>query len=245
MSSGITIIAEIGHNHCGSMQVAKDLAYAAKENGADIAKFQLYDTDKIKKPSDTNYNELKFAELTKENMHDLYEYCNSIGIEFGASVFDKTRLEWTDEIDLKRYKIASRTALDSDFLELVHKRGKPMIISCNPYLFSDSKFPYEKDPSVTKLFVLSKRDIQVYGVRIFPEQFNSTLGFNGLSDHTVGMDLCRLAIDRGANMIEKHITFNKNWPGWDQSGSMLPDELKAIRQYATIVEYIRNDRVIA
>jgi sialic acid synthase SpsE len=84
----VEIICEIGQNHGGDLEVAKDLIRAAKENGANVVKFQLFDTDKIFSPTDLWYNYSKKAQLSYLQTLDLSVYCNRLGIEFMASVFD-------------------------------------------------------------------------------------------------------------------------------------------------------------
>jgi sialic acid synthase SpsE len=227
------IIAEIGHNHNGDMVLAKDLIEAAAESGAHIAKFQLYDIDTIKKPGDTNYDELKKAQLTKDDMFDLYEHCIKIGIEFGLSVFSIDRLEWTDEIYLDRIKLASRSVSDSQLVREVLKRGLPIIASSSDDRIYDYSGLIDGDlPKISWLFCRSRRQILREGMKGFPKVFadNPKL-YTGFSDHTIGMDYAFEAIDRGAWIIEKHFTFDKNSPGWDQPASMTPDELKMLREY--------------
>ena len=93
------IVAEIGQNHCGDMNLARQLIRLAKENGADLCKFQLYDSKKL-------YGEYQPTELTFEQAKDLFEYGYLWDIEVFFSVFDVERVKWCKEIGAKRYKIA-------------------------------------------------------------------------------------------------------------------------------------------
>jgi len=221
MISSKLIIAEIGHNFNGDIEEAKKLIWATKENGADIAKFQLYDICTIKKPGDTHYQELKDSQLTKEQVIELAEECKRAGIEFMASAFDRERVGWLEEIGVKRHKIASRSIYDKDLIKAMEKTGKPLIASLGawnkPYL--------PKIKNCQFLYCLTRRDIEQFGVRDFPENFDTLAGF---SDHTIGIEYAKEAIKRGAKIIEKHFTFDKNLPGCDQSASMLPEELKIL-----------------
>jgi N,N'-diacetyllegionaminate synthase len=88
----ILIIAEIGQNHNGDMEIARKLVRAAREEGADIAKFQLYDVDAIFPPSFEWYQEAKEAQFDKDQVRELADWCQEVGIEFMASVFDTERV---------------------------------------------------------------------------------------------------------------------------------------------------------
>jgi len=74
---------------------------------------------------------------------------------------------------------------------------------------------------------MTRRQIETFGVQNFPEKFDKYAGF---SDHTIGLDYAKLAIVRGATIIEKHFTLDKNLPGCDQAGSMTPKELKELKK---------------
>lgn len=210
------IIAEIGGNHCGDMSRARELIRLAKYGGADIAKFQLYDVDKIKRPGDTNYDELKKVQLSKNQMYMLNECCQKNGIEFMASVFDMERFEWTESINMKRYKIASRSIYDTELIDKIVSTNKPIIASLGAW-----KEPWFPEFKVDFLFCKSRRNILKHGLYNppMPESF-SAKGYVGFSDHYVGMEWIKIAIGRGAEIIEKHFTIDKNLPGWDQPGSM-------------------------
>lgn len=218
------IIAEIGGNHCGDIVLAKEMIYAASESGADMAKFQLYSTELIKSPGDRNFDYLKSVELTKDDMLILNEECNFAGIEFGASVFDLERKAWVDEIDIARYKLASRSINDTQLVNEIAQSGKPVIASIQEG-FADGP----KDYNFDYLYCVSRTQIIENGFEL-PNNIFST--YSGFSDHTVGIDWSLRALDGGAKIIEKHFTLDHNLPGWDQPGSATPEELRVIVDYA-------------
>ena len=123
------IIFECGHNGNGNMRLNKLMIDEVKACGGNVAKFQLYDTDKIKKPWQSRYMELKMAELTKEDAWELKRYCDEIGIEFMASAFDAERVGWLEEMGVKRHKLASRSINDREVIEAMEATGKPIIAS--------------------------------------------------------------------------------------------------------------------
>ena len=104
------IIAEIGQNHNGDMVLAKELIFAAKESGADVAKFQIFDAEETfgtKNNPWIDYN--KKTELSRDNVNLLYEECQRHQIEFMSSVFHSRYIDWLEQLNVKRYKIASRS----------------------------------------------------------------------------------------------------------------------------------------
>lgn len=229
----IFIIAEIGHNDMGNMRLAKLMIEEAKRGGADAVKFQAYDTNKIKKPWHSRYSELLFSEHTKEELKELKQHCDKVGIEFFASAFDVERLGWLEEIGVKRHKLASRSIYDKELIKAMEKTGKPIIASLGAWKAQEF-FPEIKN--VQFLYCVSE-----YPAYITPDNFPYTFSeikrvdgkgnkhpdnVVGFSDHSIGMYWCREAVKRGATIIEKHFTLDKELPGHDQKGSMTPTELK-------------------
>src|SRR4051812_44623481 len=105
----IEIIAEIGQNHNGDIDLAVDLIRRAKEHGADVAKFQLYDARALFPKEGNEWFEYNCkTELSRAHLRKLADACEACGIEFMASVFDVERVAWLEDVGVRRYKIASR-----------------------------------------------------------------------------------------------------------------------------------------
>lgn len=222
MDNKILIIAELGHNHMGSMRHAKFLIDEAKACGADIAKFQAYDTEKIKKPWQSRYFELKLSEHTKEEFKELKEYCDKVGIEFMASAFDLEHLAWLEELGVKRHKLASRSIYDTELIAAMEATGKPIIASLGK---TDSRgVPQIKNAQY--LYCVAEYPAYITTLPDFGSQYA------GFSDHTIGCYWSREAIKRGAIIVEKHFTLSKDLPGHDQKGSADPTEMKDLIVYA-------------
>ena len=110
----VEIIAEIGQNHNGDMLLAKELIHAAKENGADVAKFQLYDAVSLFPKENNPWYEYNCqTELSRDQVTDLNNECQKVGIEFMSSVFDVERIDWLESINVKSHKVASRSIKDA------------------------------------------------------------------------------------------------------------------------------------
>lgn len=228
--SKVLVIAEIGHNHSGNIRLAKMMIDEAKACGADIAKFQAYDTDKIKKPWQSRYMELKCSEPNFEELKELKEYCDSIGIEFMASAFDVERVGWLEKIGVKRHKLASRSIYDKELIEAMEATGKPIIASLG--MVKGNLVPAIKN--VQYLHCISEYPAYIKS-EDFPMKFVPD-GLAGFSDHTIGTYWAREAVKRGATIIEKHFTLSHELPGHDQKGSAEPWEMKDFIQYVRQAE---------
>lgn len=228
------IIAEIGQNHNGDLVIAKKLISAAKEMGADIAKFQLYNVDSIFQPDFEWYKEAKQAQLSREQVADLGNWCQQVGIEFMASVFDVERVGWCEEIGMKRYKIASRSIYDRELINAIANTGKDIIASLGMY--QGEEFPQiNTSAKVDFLYCVSKYPTKPEDLDFLKVDFNKYAGF---SDHTIGIEAAIVAMARGARIIEKHFTLNKKMHGPDHSASMEPEELRQLVQFSRKFEEI-------
>ena len=221
-------MAELGNNFFGNIDWAKKMIWEAKKCGADIAKFQLYDINKIKKPWQSRYFELMMGQLTFEQAKELKKECDKADIEFMASVFDIERVKWCEELEVKRYKIASRSIRDTELIRAMERTKKPLIASLG--VWNEIGAPNIKNCQF--LFCVSEYPAYITN-DIFPAQFDEYAGF---SDHSIGMYWAREALKRGATIIEKHFTLNKDLPGHDQKGSAEPYELKDFVAYARQIE---------
>lgn len=222
------IIAEIGLNHNGDMDIAKKLIRSAKDNGADVAKFQAYDVDSIFDKDFEWYKEVKRAQLDFEGMKMLKEECDRIGIEFLASVFDVERVGWAERIGMKRYKVASRSIYNKTLIDAIRRTGKDMIVALGMY--KGRSFPVIRTKGrVDFLYCVSKYPTEPSDLDFSKIDFNKYAGF---SDHTIGIEASIVAMARGARIIEKHFTLDKGMYGPDHKGSMDPADLKAISNHA-------------
>ena len=229
----IEIIAEIGQNYNGDINLAKDLICAARENGADVAKFQVFDAKKLFSRENNIWYEYNCKNsLTREDIYSLKNECSRQGIEFMASVFDLERIDWLEEIKVKRYKIASRSINDSNLTAKLMRTSKPLIASLG--MWKEDFFPIElNNYGASFLYCISKYPTEISDLNFSNIDFSL---YSGFSDHTIGINASMIAMSRGAKIIEKHFTLDKKMFGPDHSGSMLPKELKEISNF-------RNDLI--
>ena len=136
------MISEIGLNHNGDLELACELIKKAKVCGADVAKFQLYDAKNLFPKEGNEWYEYNCkTELSFEDVEMLDRVCKEEGIEFMASVFDVKRIRWLEDLNVKRYKIASRTVVDHPKLcEEIISSGKEVF--CSLGFWEGVEFPF-------------------------------------------------------------------------------------------------------
>jgi sialic acid synthase SpsE len=221
------IIAEIGQNHNGDMALACKMIAAAKEAGADIAKFQLFRAAETFPPREANpwfdYNCL--TELDRDKVHLLAEECARRGIEFMASVFQADLVDWLEAVDVRRYKVASRSVGDAALLSRIAATGTPMIVSLG--MWTGSGFPEIPAPreQTEFLYCISQYPTPLEAVHLGRVDFST---YGGFSDHTMGIEASVAAMARGARVIEKHFTLDKALYGPDHACSATPDEFRML-----------------
>ena len=232
----VEIIAEIGQNHNGDMAVAKDLIAAAKEAGADVAKFQVFDARALfPKVGNEWFDYNCKAELSRAQVELLAEECDRLGIEFMASVFDQERLAWVDQMPtVCRHKIASRSIRDTALINAIIGTGKPVIISLG--IWDRVELPdFVSSSQIDYLYCVSDYPTALEDLQIQIIDFDR---YSGFSDHTIGLTAAKTAIVRGARLIEKHFTLDVDMYGPDHRGSMTPEDLKDLVEFKDELEKI-------
>ena len=229
------IIAEIGQNHNGDIKLAKELIYAAKENGADVAKFQIFNAKKLfSKQNNPWYQDNIKAELKIKDIMELNDTCKKVNIEFMASVFDSKFLKLTEKIKMKRYKIASRSIHDKNLVKKILSLKKPTIISLG--FWNKKKLPFNRNKNqISYLYCVSKYPTRAQDLSFSKKLFRELDGF---SDHTIGIKSTMKAMKLGAKIIEKHFTLDKKLRGPDHKLSITPKELKILTKYKS---FLKND----
>lgn len=232
------VIAEIGINHNGSLDLAHELIRQAAIAGADIAKFQFYDPHKIFGPKGSHPNadalvQALAVQFGRDDAKRLKAWCDEERIEFMASVFDLERFDWIREIGVRRHKIASRAVQNEELCRRIFATGQDAFVSLG---FWDRRgVPYDA-PNAKYLYCVPKYPAEYRDISL-PRAFAES-PYVGFSDHTVGIEASLVAIGRGARVIEKHFTLNKGLPGPDHVCSATPDELALLCRYARLMEKI-------
>lgn len=205
------IIAECGQNHCGDMNLAKELIDLAHDNGADLCKFQLYEHAKIYK----DHPEIPNVELSFDQAKMLFEYGKRVGIEVFFSVFDVEKVKWCEEIGVKRYKLAFGQRDNAFLIATITRTNKQLMIS------DDTRRAY---------FTLYA--VPLYPARLDEYKLSDWIWCDGVSDHTVGLGVAKIVLAHGMP-VEKHFAIDHH-TGVDAEWSMTPTELAELKRFETI-----------
>lgn len=245
------IIAEIGVNHNGSMELAKKTIDAAKAAGADAVKFQTFKTEKLvsKKAKQAEYqiqntgkvesqfDMLKKLELTENDFRELKHYCEDRDIEFLSTPFDEDSAVLLKELGVHAYKIGSGDLTNVPFLSFLNTLNIPIILSTGMATISEIEEAVEalKDTDIsilhcTSVYPAPYNEVNLLAIQTIDRAFGKVVGY---SDHTLGSAVSLGAIMLGAKIIEKHFTLDQNLPGPDHKASLNPEEL---------TEFIRSVR---
>ena len=254
----VTVIAEAGVNHNGSIELAKQLVDKAVEAGVDFIKFQTfkaanlvtkkarqaeYQKNNIGGGDDSQYQMLKNLELTQEEHFELIEYCKQKGVRFFSTAFDFDSIEFLDSLHLGLWKIPSGEITNYPYIKKIAQKQGDVILSTGMSTSEDIqnavdvllKWGKTKD-QITILHCNTEyptpfEDVNLRAMLSIKEHFGTQVGY---SDHTRGIEVPIAAVALGATVIEKHFTLDRNMPGPDHKASLEPDELKAM------VSAIRN-----
>ena len=249
------IIAEIGANHNGDIELAKKMILSAKDCGAHCVKFQSWTSKSLiaREEYDRNqvYNDskkkhfgslkemvTKYA-LTDAQHKELKDFCDYHEITFASSPFSPAEAKLLNELGVPFFKIASMDINYLDFLKEVAGYHKPMIISTGMATLSEIERAIkvcneEGNDQLILLHCISiyppkYEDIHLNNITMLQQAFGLPVGF---SDHTIGVSIPLASVALGSCLIEKHYTLDKDLPGWDHEISADPTEMQIICQEA-------------
>lgn len=231
------VIAEAGVNHDGSYEKALRLAREALEAGAQAVKFQHFSAARLKRP------ELASLEFSAQQLREIAVYCEAIGIEFMCTPFGVQEL---DEIapKLKRIKIASGCLRNYDLLYAAYQTGLPVILSTGMSTMQEIRKALGTLASnVTLLHCTSAYPCPLADVNLNAMTFlRSETGYPvGYSDHTAGITIAIAAAAKGATVIEKHLTLDRNAEGPDHKASIEPHDFRVMVRAIRGVETALGD----
>ncbi len=241
------IIAEIGVNHEGSIDLAKRLIDEAKEGGADAVKFQSYKAETLASKDSPSYWDTNEEPTTSQyklfkkhdsfwldEMKELKEYCDSVNIEFMSTPFDIASADFLNDL-MDVYKISSSDLTNKPFIEYICQFNKPIILSTgasNLYEIQEAVSWIDKygNPLALMHCVLNyptpDKNANLGMILDLKQKFpNKIIGY---SDHTLPKDMkvCEMATMLGSVIIEKHFTHDKTLVGNDHYHAMDKDDLK-------------------
>jgi len=236
-----TIIAEIGSNWEGNLNIAKKIILECKKAGADAVKFQMWRAKDLYSETHPDWNTIQKSELTFKKAEKIKKISDNLGIEFMCSAFYPEAVQFLESLDVQRYKIASRTCLLKDpfsreTLENKAKTKKSMIISMG--MGGDKK-------KIQKIF-LKNKIIFCYCISEYPLEFNKinwkkAVNYDGFSDHTMDITasilftILKKQKKSREIIIEKHIKL-QNSKGPDASTSIDTTQLSILISHIRLIE---------
>lgn len=250
----VFIIAEMGINHNGKLELAKKMVKAAKEAGADAVKFQkrdlksLYKKDVYKNPNKDSqatsylFNIFRKFELSNREFVELKKYCQHLGIIFFCTPFDVKSAEFLSSLNVPVYKISSADLTNIPLIDFIIDKKKPLILSTGmsqiPEIDFTYKFLKKKQVNFSLMHCISTyptafKDVNLNMIHFLKERYNVPIGYSG---HERGIIVAIGAATLGAKIIEKHFTLNRSWDGPDHNISLTPSGFKKMVERIRVIE---------
>ncbi|CAL8356219.1 unnamed protein product [Boreogadus saida] len=250
------IIAEIGQNHQGDIEIAKKMIKMAKDCGADCAKFQKSELEHkfnklaLERPYNTKqswgktYGDHKrHLEFSHEQYRELQKYAEEVGIFFTASGMDEMAVEFLQELNVPFFKVGSGDTNNFALLAKTAKKGRPMVVSSGMQSMETMRRVYktvkEHNPNFcilqcTSAYPLDPENVNLRVISEYQKEFpDIPIGYSG---HESGVSITLAAVALGAKVVERHVTLDKTWKGSDHEASLVPTELAELVRSIRLVE---------
>lgn len=251
------IVGEIGINHNGDIEVAKQLIDLAKWAGADAVKFQkrtpesAVPADQRDKMRETpwgyiTYLEYRYkVEFSEAQYREIDAYCKQKGMDWFVSVWDEGSVDFMEAFDTPCYKVPSASLTDHALLRYIRKTGRPMILSTGMSTMDQIKAAVSvvgTDDLVlthaTSTYPCDPHELNLRMITTLKDAFPCPVGYSG---HEVGLVTSAVAVAMGACLVERHITVDRAMWGSDQAASVEPQGLHALVKNIRVTEQSLGD----
>jgi N-acetylneuraminate synthase len=253
------IVAEIGINHNGDLELAKQMIQAAKHAGVDAVKFQKRTPELCVPPEqrsqmrETPWGYITYleyrnrVEFGKAEYDEVDRYCRELGITWFASVWDEPAVDFMETYHPVCYKIPSASLTDHALLQRVRKTGRAVILSTGMSTLEQVKAAVQQ-LDMDKLVITHTTSTypcepDELNLRVIPElraAFPCPIGYSG---HEVGLIPSVVAVALGACLVERHITLDRAMWGSDQAASVEPGGFERLVKYIRVGEQSLGDGV--
>ena len=245
------IVAEIGINHNGSLDIAKKLIDVAVDSGCDAVKFQkrtieiVYSKEELSKPREspfgtTNGDLKKGLEFGMEEYSAINKYCKEKKITWFASCWDEASVDFIEQFDPPCYKIASASLTDDNLLKHHRKYGKPIILSTGMSSMQEIEHAISVLGSEnlivlhsTSTYPAKLEELNLKMITTLKTKFPFPIGYSG---HEVGLSTSLAAFILGSCVLERHITLDRSLWGSDHSASVEPQGIQKLVRDLRICE---------
>ena len=254
------IIAEIGINHNGSVEMAKKLIDIAVTTGCDAVKFQKRTVDIVYTKEElarerhsifgkTNGDLKRGLEFGLKEYREIDKYCKKKGIIWFASCWDEKSVDFMEKFNVPCYKIASATLTDDNLLKYIRSKGKPILLSTGMSTMDEIRHAVKilgkKNLIIyhcTSTYPSNSEEINLRAIQTLKDEFKCPVGYSG---HERGITPSILAVALGACSVERHITTDRtNW-GSDQAASLeLTGLHRMIRDIRQVPQLLGNGKKV-
>jgi len=253
------IIAEIGINHNGDLEIAKKLIDAAVLAGCDAVKFQKRTPDLCVPseqrdiPRDTPWGCISYIEYKEriefgsEEYKEIDRYCSEKGIAWFASCWDELSVDFIEQFNPACYKIASASLTDDNLLKRINEMGRPMILSTGMSTMDEIRHAVSflnRDRLLishcTSTYPCKPEELNLRMILTLKEEFNCPVGYSG---HEVGLQTTLASTVLGACFVERHITLDRAMWGSDHAASVEPGGLMRLVRDIRVIEMAMGDGV--
>jgi N-acetylneuraminate synthase len=252
----VMVIAEIGINHNGDVDLCKDLITASAEAGCDVVKFQkrtvdvVYSTDELARPREnpfgvTNGDLKRGLEFDEFAYAEIAKLCASLGVAWTASCWDEASVDFIEQFDPPFYKIASASLTDAGLLRHHKETGRPIVMSTGMSSLEEVDRAVEILGTgrlvlmqCTSTYPTDPDELNLRAIATLQARYGVPVGFSG-HDRSIATSVAAVAL--GACVVERHITLNRDLWGSDQSASLEPGEIAQLVRDIRDVERAMGD----
>jgi N-acetylneuraminate synthase len=253
------VIGEIGINHNGDVEIAKDLIKVAKDAGVDAVKFQkrtpevCVPLEQQTKMRETPWGYISYLEYRKkvefgvEEYQEIDRYCKEIGLDWFASVWDEDAVDFLEAFEPVCYKVASASLTDHGLLKKIRSTGRPIILSTGMSTMEQIRTSVALlgmenliITHTTSSYPCPPEELNLRMIPTLAAEFPVPIGYSG---HEVGLVPSALAVALGACVVERHITLDRAMWGGDQAASVEPGGLRKLVKYIRVTEESLGDGV--
>jgi len=245
------VIAEIGINHNGDIDLAKKLIDVARTAGCNAVKFQkrtvevVYTPEELAKPREnpfgpTNGDLKRGLEFDLAAYQEIDRYCKEVGIHWFASCWDEASVDFIDQFDVPCYKIASASLTDDNLLKHTRDKGRPIILSTGMSTLEEIDHAVEllgKNSLIilhaTSTYPAHYGELNLRMIPVLRQRYGVPVGYSG---HETGIPSSVAAASIGACVIERHITMDRAMWGSDHAASLEPSGITRLVRDIRLVE---------
>ncbi len=253
------VVAEIGINHNGSLEIAREMIKGAKHAGVDAVKFQKRTPELCVPPDQRNqmretpwgyitYLDYRYkVEFGQEEYAQINEYCKELDITWFASVWDEPSVEFMEQFDPVCYKVPSASLTDHDLLRCLRSTKRPVILSTGMSTMEEIRAAVAvlglKDLVIThatSTYPCDPEELNLRMIDTLRDEFPVPVGYSG---HEVGLIPSVVSVALGACMVERHITLDRAMWGSDQAASVEAAGFERLVKYIRVSEQSMGDGV--